>query len=118
MIARAALLAVVLLSGCALGAPPWWDDGGEPNQLVLGSADQGCTATPDLAGGDPCLEHDLSYGVGGTEQDRFAADSELLAALALYGVPEPIAVAYYVGVRLFGWTRWPYARHRTRGPPR
>jgi hypothetical protein len=111
-------LVVVLSGGCALGSPPWWNDAGAPNQLVLGSADQGCTATPDLAGGDPCLAHDMSYSIGGREQDRFTADAELLAALALHGVPEPVAMLYYCGVRLFGWTRWPYAQQRTRGPPR
>lgn len=115
---RAVCVACILLTGCAFGDASWWGDGGAPNQLVLGSADQGCTATPDLAGGDPCIGHDWSYNVGGKEQDRFTADAELLAALALYGVPEPVAFAYYVGVRLLGWTRWHYTPMRTRGPPR
>ena len=118
---RSALAGVclpLLLAGCALGDRQWWDDGGAPNQLVLGSTDQGCTATPDLAGGDPCLGHDLAYSAGGREQDRFTADAELLASLALYGVSEPVALVYYFGVRWLGWTRWPYTEHRTRGPAR
>lgn len=98
--------------------PAWWVGDGHPAQLVLGSADQGCTVVPDVAGGKPCLVHDWSYAVGGTEQDRFVADAELLAGLALHGVPEPVATLYYWGVRLLGWTRWHYTPMRTRGPPR
>ena len=64
------------------------------------------------------MGHDLAYSAGGREQDRFTADAELLAALALYGVPEPVALVYYFGVRWLGWTRWPYTEHRTRGPAR
>lgn len=113
----AALLLVCSLLGGGCAGPLWWTGPpGEPAQLVLGSRDQGCTAVPDLAGGHPCLIHDFAYSVGGTEQDRFTADAELLAGLALYGVPEPIAFLYYVGVRWLGWIKWDYTDTRTRRP--
>lgn len=112
-------LAICLLAAASLACairsevPPR-----EAAQLVLWSVDQGCTRVPDLAHGIPCLEHDLAYGAGGTERDRFIADAELLRDLALWGVPEPIAVVYYLGVRLFGWCCWEYQPGRTRGPAR
>jgi hypothetical protein len=108
----------LLLAGCALGDRQWWDDGGAPNQLVLGSTDQGCTLSPDVAGGVCCLDHDSKFWVGGTDADRLAADAELLACLALWGVPEPVAMTYFWAVRKFGATRWNYTEHRTRGPAR
>ena len=89
----------------------------EAAQLVLGSVDQGCSHVPDVAHGFPCLDHDSAYWVGGTERDRFIADSEFLASMALWGVPEPIAVVYYLGVRLFGWCCFEYSAAPTRGPP-
>lgn len=88
-----------------------------PNQLVLGSKDQGCTFSPDIAGGGPCLNHDSNYWVGGTEQDRFVADAQLLYELALSGVSPILAEIYYQGVRIGGWTRWNYTEHRTRVRP-
>ena len=110
------LAAVVLLASVAC-APSWWGSS-EPAQYVLGSADQGCTASPDIASGIPCLNHDSAYFVGGREEDRLIADAQLFYELILYGVPEPVASAYYRAVRELGWTRWPYSDSRTRGPPR
>lgn len=98
--------------GCA---PAWWGSD-NPAQLVLGSNDQGCTLSPDVAGGVCCLAHDASYWVGGTELDRLTADAELLTCLALHGVPVPVATTYYNAVRSLGWMRWPYSEKRTRGP--
>lgn len=85
-------------------------------QLVLGSRDQGCTLSPDLAR-QCCLEHDVAYWVGGTEQDRLTADLELAACMALYGVPEGVVWAYLRAVRELGGAHWPLSLHRTRGPP-
>jgi hypothetical protein len=106
---------VLLLS---LACAPTWLHSEESAQYVLGSADQGCTASPDIAGGIPCLNHDSAYWVGGTEEDRLIADAQLFYELILYGVPEDVASMYYRVVRELGWTRWPYKKQRTRGPPR
>jgi hypothetical protein len=108
---RIAVAVLLLVTGCA-----WWGGDGRPAQLVLGSSDQGCTASPDIAGGHPCRRHDSAYWSGGTEQDRFAADAELLFDLALWGVPEEVATVYYRAVRQFGASHWHYTRSRTRGP--
>ncbi len=104
---------LIVLPACAIRSeiPPR-----EAAQLVIGSVDQGCSHAPDVAYGIPCLQHDSAYWVGGTERDRFIADAELLRDLALWGVSEPIAVAYYLGVRLLGWCCWEYQPGRARGP--
>ena len=119
MTARAPLLALPLLLFLAAPAcaPAWFGDGGAPDQLVLGSRDQGCSWSPDIAGGQCCLDHDSAYWVGGTEQDRFTADAELLACLALWGVPEEMANVYYSAVRRFGASRWHLTQTRSRRPP-
>jgi hypothetical protein len=109
----AALVALLMLAGCA-----WWRGDGAPAQLVLGSQDQGCTLSPDVAGGECCLAHDSAYWVGGTEQDRFTDDAEMLACLALWGVPEEVATLYYDTVRRLGESHWHYTKVRTRGPRR
>lgn len=116
---RLAALALALpFVACAPACTPaWWDGAGAPAQLVLGSQDQGCTLSPDVAGGVCCLDHDSKFWVGGTDQDRLTADAELLACLALWGVPEPVAMTYFWAVRQFGASRWNYTRERTRGPP-
>lgn len=106
------LLASILLIGCQTW--PWTE---RPNQLVLGSKDQGCTYSPDIAQ-HCCLDHDSKYWVGGTKQDRFTADAEFLACMALAGVPEGIAVTYYTAVRKLGGIKWKYTKERTRGPAR
>lgn len=108
------LAASLLVAGLALSCAFW--DGG-PYQLVLGSVDQGCTLSPDVAR-SCCLAHDSAYWIGGTEQDRFTADAELLACFALYGVPERIATVYYRTVRQLGGPHWNHTETRSRGPGR
>lgn len=103
---------LVLLLACA--GWPWNPKG--PSQLPLGG-DRECSRSPDLAV-ECCYAHDNDYWIGGTEQDRFTADAELLACMALYGVPEEIAVLYYRAVRAFGAPAWNLTPERTRGPPR
>lgn len=115
-LAAIALGALLLASSPVGCVPTWWAGDGAPAQLVLGSIDQGCTASPDLAGGHACLRHDWSYLVGGTEQDRFAADAELLFDLALEGVPEEVAMVYFRAVRRFGGSHWHYTEKRSRRP--
>jgi hypothetical protein len=105
----AALLA--LSCGSCAGWP--WDDP-QGVQLPLGG-DQECSHSPDIAT-QCCMAHDAAYWVGGTSQDRFTADAEFLACMALWGVPEPIAWTYYTTVRKLGKDSWRYTEHRTRRP--
>lgn len=104
--------AASLLLACA--GYPWNDPAGV--QLPLGG-DRECTNSPDIAV-QCCVAHDAAYWQGGTEQDRFTADAEFLACMALWGVPEPIAWTYYQAVRKLGKSSWKHTAARTRGPPR
>ena len=70
----------------------------------------GCTMFPDGDWGECCLEHDRVYWLGGTRQERLAADVKLRCCVAERGHPV-IAVAMFVGVRIGGWGYWP-TRHR------
>lgn len=106
-------LAAVLLLGCSWEGWPWTDPA---VQLPLGG-DRKCS---DPVFGNAalqcCEDHDSSYWVGGTDQDRFTADAEFLACMALSGVPEDIATARYEAVRRFGRGSWNYTTQRTRWP--
>lgn len=104
--AAAALLLVAFIAAPACAPPAWWGDGGQA--VVRSPADNACTWSPDLVAGSCCYLHDLAYGRGGDAGDRVAADAQLFACLVTEGVPEPLAMLYYAGVRSLGWARWHY----------
>ena len=67
----------------------------------------GCTLWPDQVFGSnfsgACLEHDIRYWVGGTEQMRKEADLALVESIGHTGTfGEFLAPIMYVGVRTFG----------------
>jgi hypothetical protein len=54
-----------------------------------------------------CNAHDVSYGRGGSGDDRKAADVELWRQIKANGQPVRATVTYY-GVRAFGWMFFSY----------
>lgn len=82
------------------------------NRLLPFSSD-GCSRFPD---GIPyynekkwlhcCIEHDVAYWAGGTQEDRKKADLELRTCVANTG-EDSIAAAMYSGVRLGGYAHFP-----------
>lgn len=76
----------------------------------------GCSSSPDgvpkntSAWVDCCVEHDVAYWIGGTEEDRKNADLALKSCIAGKGYPV-IAKIYYYGVRM-GGTPDSYATYR------
>ena len=71
--------------------------------------------SPDLRLTAACNEHDLAYAVGGTPEDRNAADRFFLQGMLLKASQAPrwkaaylypAAWAYYAAVRLGGWRHW------------
>lgn len=110
---RAALLAVLLMAGCAdRGLQPFTSDGCSlfPDKAPIGDADWcGC-----------CLAHDRAYWRGGTEEQRRAADDELETCVRKATGGEALAKAMRAGVRVggtpvlptpFRWGYgWPYDR--------
>lgn len=61
-----------------------------------------------------CFEHDIAYWMGGTEEERLAADLALRACILEKTGNEELADLMYAGVRLGGspyfynWYRWGY----------
>ncbi len=53
-----------------------------------------------------CIAHDVAYWIGGTAQEREAADEQLQACVAAVGQPE-IATLMLAGVRVGGSPFWP-----------
>ena len=80
----------------------------------------GCSLFPDssLINSDDwcgcCLEHDIAYWRGGTEEERLAADKTLRDCVLEKTGDEKLAEAMYLGVRMGGspyfknWYRWGY----------
>jgi hypothetical protein len=103
-------LPILLVLACS-----WWQE--KPTQLPLGG-DRECSWSPDIAV-QCCYAHDNSYWIGGAEEDRLWADRELYWCMRSWGVPMPIALAYYVSVQQFGQGSWTYHTQRTRrgNPP-
>ncbi|MFT5037113.1 MAG: hypothetical protein ACI9VM_000688 [Candidatus Azotimanducaceae bacterium] len=67
----------------------------------------GCSLSPDkLLWHDfstPCLEHDIAYWAGGTQEERKQADIALRDAISHTGPLGPLySKVVYVNVRLFG----------------
>lgn len=110
-------LAVVL---CGLAAPAAWADALKPFTT------DGCSSFPD---GTPwqqtlwldcCVKHDIAYWIGGTKDDRLAADEALQQCVAAVGEPA-IAELMLAGVRVGGTPyfpttyRWGYGWSYPRG---
>lgn len=68
-----------------------------------------CTLSPDLDFGSCCRWHDTLYArQTGT---RLAADWKLARCIARHGIGHwPIALLYFLFVRVFGWYFWRRAR--------
>ena len=103
------ILLAVLSTGC----------GKSPNTLNDFSSD-GCSLFPDhsLINSDNwcecCLEHDIAYWQGGTEEQRLEADKQLRDCVLQKTGNQALADAMYQGVRFGGspyfynWYRWGY----------
>ncbi len=112
---RLALLAALLLSGCATtqGLRPFVSDG--------------CSLFPDRAPGSKadwcscCLVHDLAYWKGGTEEERLQADRQLRDCVVASTGDKALAETMLAGVRVGGAPqlqtpfRWGYGWPRGRG---
>jgi hypothetical protein len=111
---------VALLLGLAACAPlplgeTWWN---EPAVQLPLWGDRECSSVlPDVAL-QCCAPHDNAYGVGGTEHDRYIADAEFHACLALAGVPESVGYPSYVLLRRYGGPAWNLTETRSRRPAR
>lgn len=70
----------------------------------------GCTAFPDHLPGhnfyDACLNHDIAYWLGGTEEERKRANTQLIADIRTTGPLGPVlAPIMYVAVQ-YGGNNW------------
>ncbi|AXQ27953.1 FAD-binding oxidoreductase [Solimonas sp. K1W22B-7] len=115
LLLRPALLAALLLSGCAAtqGLRPFASDGCSlfPDRAPLGKTDWcGC-----------CLAHDLAYWKGGTEEERLQADRQLRDCVVAKTGDKALAETMLAGVRAGGAPqlgtpfRWGYGWPRGRG---
>jgi hypothetical protein len=87
----------------------------------------GCSLFPDGTMGDRtkwcecCLQHDIAYWRGGTEQERKTADEVLRACVFEHTEDQSLAETMYLGVRAGGhpvfptWYRWAYGWPYGRG---
>ncbi len=87
----------------------------------------GCSLFPDGTVGDRtkwcecCLQHDIAYWRGGTEQERKSADEVLRACVLERTGDMALAETMYLGVRAGGhpvfptWYRWGYGWTYGRG---
>ncbi|MEK6744393.1 MAG: hypothetical protein AABZ15_12315 [Nitrospirota bacterium] len=90
-------------------------------------ASDGCSLFPDGTMGDRakwcecCLQHDITYWHGGTEQERKTADERLRACVFERTRDKALADTMYLGVRAGGhpvfptWYRWGYGWKYGRG---
>lgn len=115
LLLRPALLAALLLSGCATtqGLRPFVSDGCSlfPDRAPASKADWcGC-----------CLVHDLAYWKGGTEEERLQADLQLRDCVLASTGDKALAETMLAGVRVGGAPqlqtpfRWGYGWPRGRG---
>lgn len=109
------LAALVITSGLAFISSPASAHGAEVN---------GCTAVPDSGYGfdfhEICDDHDRCYGTkpyGDGWRGRLACDRTFRSAMLDYckrhdwfttkrAACDTVAIAYYIGVRTFGWAFW------------
>ncbi|MGC6423772.1 MAG: hypothetical protein ACON4O_02150 [Lentimonas sp.] len=88
--------------------------------LLKDFSSDGCSLFPDRSLIDSkdwcacCVEHDIAYWQGGTEEQRLAADEKLRACVLAKTGDEVLANAMFNGVRMGGspwfynWYRWGY----------
>ena len=83
----------------------------------------GCSCWPDYNWVECCVAHDLTYWIGGSRQERLAADLALKACIRDKGYPLMAGLMYH-GVRIGGvwWLptpfRWGFGwAYPTKGPP-
>ena len=86
----------------------------------------GCSIVPDGPPNDPnkwkncCVDHDISYWMGGTSTDREISDLIFRYCMEKTGSPE-WAIVYYLGVRINAWPgsgqsfQWGYGWIKNRG---
>jgi hypothetical protein len=67
----------------------------------------GCSAWPDGAWHQCCVEHDYVYWCGGSDQQREQADRVLQQCVAAAGY-SAVGTIMYFGVRLGGAGFWPF----------
>jgi len=100
MIKSFAVFMIILLAGCAAA--------GELKPF----ASDGCSAFPDGTSEQNelwlacCVDHDKAYWLGGTSDERLAADRQLKECVAGVGEPK-IAALMLAGVRAGGSPYWP-----------
>ncbi|MES2769495.1 MAG: hypothetical protein V4596_10155 [Bdellovibrionota bacterium] len=75
------------------------------NKIINPLIVDGCTASSDGSWGHCCIEHDISYWIGGTFAERTAADQRLLKCMNNSG-GESESQVYYNTVRIFGTHFW------------
>lgn len=92
----------------------------KPDGELSDFSSDGCSLFPDssLINADDwcecCLEHDIAYWQGGTEDERLAADEALRDCVLDRSGDARLAEAMYLGVRMGGspyfknWYRWGY----------
>lgn len=74
-------------------------------QIIKPFKTDGCTASFDGSWRHCCVEHDMTYWVGGTFDDRKAADKRLYSCMNLSGGNDSSEL-YYKAVRNFGVHLW------------
>lgn len=94
----------------------------EPHPPNIFKSD-GCSCWPDGSWVECCVRHDLVYWMGGTSEERKAADRELTRCVSERGHPA-VAQLMYIGVRVGGvwWLptpfRWGFGwEYPQTGPP-
>lgn len=105
----ATVLLALLIVGCS-----------KSTKLLNDFTSDGCSLFPDrsLINSDDwcecCLEHDIAYWQGGTEEQRLEADRKLRDCVLENTGNQALAETMYQGVRLGGspyfynWYRWGY----------
>jgi hypothetical protein len=89
----------------------------------------GCSRWPDVSWKSCCVVHDIAYWCGGSEQDRKAADRELMRCVN--GKAAIMGTIVYSGVRIggapwlpapwrwgYGWDDWPRHYEPLEGSPK
>jgi hypothetical protein len=119
-IGRYAALVMLILAVLACRTSAWAAD-------VKDFTSDGCSLFPDGTIGDRgkwcecCLQHDLAYWRGGTEDERKRADEALRACVLARTGDKALSETMYLGVRTGGhpvfptWYRWGYGWKYGRG---
>ena len=117
----AALLACLVLAGCAMGNRDWRRASYRTTVELRDAGDGRCSDPAPYTSLRACLIHDAPYQLARdyrckqlgspeqtSEQARLIADYQLAAQMAYDGYPEWQVRAYFEAVRLGGWVSWHY----------